>query len=110
MITALSMTDRFGTAKHNGSQASPSRRGGGWPALAACLFLLWAFAFILAPWLQNRSETIRTLSDYIESSGIDAGAIYYTEVAEVGEADLMIRDTFRFYLPQQEPGKISEEP
>ena len=72
-----------------------------WSKLLAWIVLLWLFAFFIAPWLQNHSSSIQTLSTYIEESGIDAGAIYYTEVEEVGEADLMIRDTFRFHLPLQ---------
>ena len=63
------------------------------------------FTYGLAPWMQDKSKSIRTLSTYIDESGIDAGAIYYTEVEEVGEADLMIRDTFRFYLREKESGK-----
>jgi hypothetical protein len=69
--------------------------------------LLWVvgillFTYGLAPWMQDKSQAIQTLSTYIDESGIDAGAIYYTEVEEVGEADLMIRDTFRFYLKEKE--------
>lgn len=74
----------------------------GWLGLLACFLALWGFIYVLAPWLQGQSTAVRTLSNYITENGIDAGAVYYTEVTEVGEADLMIRDTFRFYLPQQQ--------
>lgn len=80
----------------------PGRTAKGWLALVGWLTLIWAFAFIFAPWLQGKSESVRTLSNYIKASGIDAGAVYYTEVDEVGDADLMIRDTFRFYIDQQQ--------
>ncbi len=72
-----------------------------WGLLLLWVFLVWSFIYILCPWLQTNNSTIRQLSTYIEESGIDAGAIYYTEVEEVGDADLAIRDTFRFYLEEQ---------
>lgn len=72
-----------------------------WFGLLVCLLVLWGFMFVFAPWLQSQSKAVQTLATYITENDIDAGAVYYTEVEEVGEADLMIRDTFRFYLPQQ---------
>ena len=74
---------------------------GKWSSFILCLAAIWLFAFVFAPWLQRHSSTVSTLSTYIEETGIDAGAVYYTEVEEVGDADLMIRDTFRFYLEEQ---------
>ena len=75
-----------------------------WLHLALGLFLLWAFIFVLGPMLQKIPD-VGTLSKYINESGIDAGALYYTEVKEVGESEQAIRDTLRFYLPQKQPGK-----
>ena len=76
-----------------------------WLKLLSWIAGILFFTYGLAPWMQGKSEAIQTLSTYIDQSGIDAGAIYYTEVEEVGEADLMIRDTFRFYLKERETGK-----
>lgn len=103
-MTAISMTAelRKATKPAVGTGRPQGRKSNGWARLLAWLLLIWAFAFVFAPWLQNHSAAVRTLADYIDSSGIDASAIYYTEVDEVGEADLMIRDTFRFYLDEQE--------
>jgi len=61
---------------------------------------IWLFIFVLAPWMQ-KIPAVGTLSRYIKDSGIDAGALYYTEVDEVGESDLAVRNTFRFYLQEQ---------
>ena len=72
-----------------------------WGLLLLWVFLVWSFIYALCPLLQRNNSTIRQLSTYIEESGIDAGAIYYTEVEEVGDADLAIRNTFRFYLDEQ---------
>ena len=71
-----------------------------WSAFGLCLLILWILIFVIAPHYE-KSKYIKPLAQYIEESGIDAGAIYYTEVDEVAEADLMIRDTFRFYLEEK---------
>ena len=106
-MTSLAMSDKL--HKEVGRLATPSPQGQqkakGWLALLSWILLLWTFAFVFAPWLQTKSTSIQTLSTYIDESGIDAGAIYYTEVEEVGEADLMIRDTFRFHIPVQKNKK-----
>lgn len=72
-----------------------------WLRFLCCLLLIMFFIFTVAPWLQKKVPAIKTLGRYITESGIDAGAIYYTEVEEVGEGDQGIRNTFRFYLPQK---------
>ena len=72
-----------------------------WLKLLSWVVGILLFTYGLAPWMQGKYSSIQTLSTYIDESGIDAGAIYYTEVEEVGEADLMIRDTFRFYLKEK---------
>lgn len=83
----------------NERPAGPRERR--WGLLLLWVFLVWSFIYVLCPLLQRNNSTIRQLSTYIEESGIDAGAIYYTEVEEVGDADLAIRNTFRFYLDEQ---------
>ena len=102
-MAELAIRDKL--VKEMGRKAPPSPLYGQkikpWLALLAWVLILWTFAFVLAPWLQQKSKAVQTLATYIDESGIDAGAIYYTEVDEVGEADLMIRDTFRFHLNEQ---------
>ena len=73
-----------------------------WLALLLSVAALLGFVFGLAPWFRERVDSVNQLAGYIDASGIDAGAVYYTEVEEVSDADLMIRDTFRFYLGEQE--------
>lgn len=80
-----------------------------WLAFFGWILVLYLFIFQFAPWLQRHNGTMDRLGRYIRESGIDAGAIYYTEVGEVGEADLAIRNTFRFYLQEQvDRQKLSE--
>lgn len=78
----------------------PAGPPAGWLKLVCWLLLIWFFIFVAAPTLK-KIPAINTLATYIDRSGIDAGAIYYTEVEEVGQADLAIRNTFRFYLDEE---------
>ncbi len=99
-MTAISMTQKL--TKQTVGPIGPTDNGKGVLRLLAWMLAIWMFIFVFAPWLQTKNESIQTLSTYIETSGIDAGAIYYTEVEEVGDADLAIRNTFRFYLDDKE--------
>lgn len=89
------------TQDKNKERSGPAKALKGWIHLIIWLLCIWGFMFLLAPMIQKMVPAVNTLSHYITESGIDAGAIYYTEVEEVGEADQGIRNTFRFYLPQK---------
>lgn len=69
-------------------------------ALVLGFFFVWIFMFLIAPWLQ-KSPSVQPLADFIEETGIDASALYYTEVEEASEAELHMRTTME-YLPQEE--------
>jgi hypothetical protein len=71
---------------------------GTWGGLFLYMFLIWAFIFIIAPWIQEL-PSVKPLAEFIEESGIDASALYYTEVEEASEAELHMRSTINF-LPQ----------
>ncbi len=66
-----------------------------WAALAFGLAVIWAFVFVIAPALQ-KNEMVRPLAEYVRESGIDASALYYTEVKETGEAEVYLRDAFAY--------------
>jgi len=76
--------------------ATPQKK---WCQLLLGILLLLFFMFVLGPWLRHTIPSIDQLATYIDESGIDSTAIYYTEVEEVGEADISMRDTLRFYTP-----------
>ncbi len=90
----------YGRSEVSEGEASRPQLLKNWLRFVCSVLLIILFMFFLAPWLQ-KVPSIRTLSRYIEESGIDAGAVYYTEVEEVGDADLAVRNTFRFYLPKK---------
>ncbi len=53
--------------------------------------VIWAFMFLFAPALQ-KNEMVRLLAEHVRETGIDASALYYTEVQETGEAEACLRD------------------
>ncbi|MBC7357189.1 MAG: hypothetical protein H5U10_01495 [Desulfacinum sp.] len=76
----------------------PSARATGWIKLAVGVFFIWLFMFVIGPWLQ-KAPSVKPLAQFIEESGIEATAFYYTEVEQTGDAEVDIRSTFRF-MPQ----------
>ena len=65
-----------------------------WIALALCALCICLFIFVIAPEL-GKSPWIRPLITYVEETGIDASALYYTEVEQTGEAGLHLRESLR---------------
>lgn len=57
----------------------------GWAGLALGLALVWAFMFKAAPWFE-RYECVATVTRYIESEGIEAGEIWWSDVGKVADA------------------------
>lgn len=72
-----------------------------WAALFCCFYLVWVFMFIIAPWI-GELPAVKPLTEFIAESGIDAGALYYTEVEEASEAELNMYNTIK-YLPRSDP-------
>jgi hypothetical protein len=70
-----------------------------WGALLLGLFVIWLFVFVLAPRVAEH-ETVRPLVQFIEESGIDAGALFYTETKETGDAENYLRNSF-LYPPKK---------
>ncbi|MDH5656401.1 MAG: hypothetical protein OEZ34_10865 [Spirochaetia bacterium] len=54
------------------------------------------FMQILAPLVTDSIAPVRAMAEYIERSGIDAGAIYYSEVEEVSRSEQMIKNSLIF--------------
>jgi hypothetical protein len=77
---------------------SPSNSILRWIALLLCFSLVWVFMFVIAPWIET-FPMVKPLTEFIEESGIDASALYYTEVEEASEAELNMRSTME-YLPK----------
>ena len=64
-------------------------------ALAASLLLIWFFMYHLGPWLKNL-PAVRPLMNFIEERGIDATALYYTDIEEFAEADVQMNHSMDY--------------
>ena len=69
-----------------------------WGAFILCLAVIWGFVFVVAPWLQ-KIDCVASVHDDIKRSGVDATALYYTEIQEFHDAEIRIRDS-RDYAPE----------
>jgi len=76
-------------------QRRPSGLISRWVRLLLAFFLVWLFMFVIAPVI-GKSPAVKTLADFIEERGIDASALYYTEVEEASVAELNMRHTMEF--------------
>jgi hypothetical protein len=70
---------------------APLRR---WGALLAMLALLWVMLFVAVPAAQRHPALAPGVQAIIDS-GIEAGAIYYTGVEQVAEAEAAMRGVAR---------------
>ena len=68
---------------------------GRWAKFLLGLGGIWIFVFVLAPWLQG-FEPIGTMHEFVRESGIDAGAIYYTDLDEFGDAEVTLRNSIAY--------------
>ena len=66
-----------------------------WMRLAAGVATIWLLVFVLAPWLQ-RWGPVGRFHAHVERSGIDATALFYTEIEEFATADVVIRDIMKY--------------
>jgi hypothetical protein len=75
----------------------PARLVKRWAAFIVCLTVVWAFVFVIAPALQ-KVPLVGSLTAYIEQSGINASALYYTGVEETAEAEMYLHNA-EVYAP-----------
>ena len=82
--------------------AEPGGRLGKWAALVCGFCLVWLFILVLSP-LFRRIPMVDTMASYIGETGIDASALFYTEVEEAAMAELGARGTIEY--PPRGPRK-----
>ena len=78
------------------TQIFPSQLKGVGQLLAA-ISLIWLMTFVVLPAITNSSKSFSTLAAFIDSSGIDTGQFYYTDVEIVTQADMGARSSIEFY-------------
>ena len=78
------------------SQTIPRQLKGGAQFVSA-IILIWFMTFIVLPALTSSFKSFSTLAAFIDSSGIDTGQFYYTDVEIVTTADIGARSSIEFY-------------
>lgn len=63
-----------------------------------CILACLVFIFLVGPAL-DKLNSVKPLINFIEERGIDAGALYYTEIEEFSEANINMENT-RDYPPK----------
>ena len=66
-----------------------------WACLFLYLLLIWAFMFIVAPWVE-KMPAVEPIIRFIDENYIDASALYYTEIEEFFEAEIHMENTMNF--------------
>lgn len=59
--------------------------------------MIWLMTFFVLPAITGSFKSFQTLADFIDSSGIDTGQFYYTDVEIVTQADIGARSSIEFY-------------
>ncbi len=72
-----------------------------WLAFLASLAAVWGFVFVLAL-LARRIPPVKSLAEYIDESGIEASALYYSGVEETATSEMYLHNA-KIYKP--DPGK-----
>jgi len=80
-------------------KAIAAETGKGVVRLLGSLVLILLFIYCVAPWMTGL-PMLRSLTIFIEERGIDAGALYYTELEEFAEAEAQMRNTM-VYMPRR---------
>ena len=66
-----------------------------WARLFLFIFIIWAFMFIVAPWVE-KTPAVEPIICFIDENYIDASALYYTEIEEFFEAEIHMENTMNF--------------
>jgi hypothetical protein len=66
-----------------------------WARLFLGVLLIWAFMFIVAPWVE-KTPAVEPIIRFIEENDIDASALYYTEIEEFSEAEIHMENAMNF--------------
>ena len=69
-----------------------------WAALVVSIACVLLFFFVVGPFFLEM-PAIAPLADFIEERGIDAGALYYTDIEEFSEANINMENTMQ-YMPE----------
>jgi hypothetical protein len=81
-----------------GGSQNPPGRFKSWFKLCVGIAVLWFLTYVVGPFVDNL-PWIKPAVSFIDDSGINTPAFYYTGVEEVGDAVVSIRNSLE-YPPQ----------
>jgi len=64
--------------------------------LLISLCAVWGFVFYIAPAMDDIPE-VEPLVNFIDERGIDAGALYYTDIQEFSTAEINLINTMEYF-------------
>ena len=76
-----------------------------WGKFVFGVVLLYLLGAVIAP-MWNNLPAVRPLADFIEESGFDPAALYYTDVKETVDAEFYVRDSLKFSV-RKKAGEIN---
>jgi hypothetical protein len=83
-----------------GGSRNPPGRLKSWFKLCLGIALLWFITYVVGPFVDNL-PWIKPAVSFIDDSGINTPAFYYTGVEEVGDAVVSIRNSLE-YPPKEQ--------
>jgi len=88
-----------------GGFSGPPGRLKSWFKLCLGIAVLWFLIYVVGPFVDNL-PWIKPAVSFIDDSGINTPAFYYTGVEEVGEAVVSIRNSLEY--PPKDSEKLSD--
>lgn len=88
------------TLQSPGGSQNPPGRLKSWFKLCIGIAALWFLTYVVGPFVDNL-PWIKPAVTFIDDSGINAPAFYYTGVEEVGDAEVFIRNSLK-YPPKEQ--------
>lgn len=68
----------------------PSSRSIRWARFGLGLLGIWVFIFVVAPWIECWG-VVGDVHQFVQARDINAAALFYTEIDEFREAEVMVR-------------------
>lgn len=66
--------------------------------LAVTLAVFWFIVYVVAPIPVRYFAPLRNYAEVVEQTGINPGALYYSDVAESLDSEINNRDAIRFFV------------
>lgn len=70
-----------------------------WGLLCFGLFLVWGFAFVLGPWMQEQIPIMNDIFTLIEERDINSTAYFYTEIEASYDGEKYLQESIRLSDP-----------